>query len=268
MRIDKVKLIYFSPTGSTKKILEYIAEGIHASHEHIDLTKPDFAAKGLNVSGQELAIIGIPVYVGRVPRAAANRLMELKGNNTPTALVVVYGNRAYEDALLELSDLTTGIGFKPLAGAAFVAEHSFSSPEVPIAPGRPDELDRAKAVEFGKQIRQKLEDVNVKSFATVEFPGQRPYRTFSPGGERPKSASPDTDEDKCTKCGRCGEACPTGAITVGPTVTTNKDACIRCHACVKVCPPRARVMLDPWFVSHTKILHDRLVNRMEPETFL
>jgi len=270
MKIDKVKLVYFSPTGTTRRILEYISEGLEAPAEYIDLTHPNFAAKGLAPFGKELAIIGVPVYVGRVPTLAAKRLSQIKGNDTPAVLVVVYGNRAYEDALLELSDITSGLGFKPVAGGVFLAEHSFSSAEMPIARGRPDEADKSKAVKFGEEIRAKLLSTSdLKNIPPVTFPGNRPYRTYSPGGGRPQQpSSPETIEDECTKCGECVEACPTGAITMGSTLETRKEACIRCHACVRVCPTGARVMLDPWFVAHTKVLHDNLVKRNEPETFL
>jgi ferredoxin len=270
MKISKVKLVYFSPTATTKRILEYITEGIEAPVEHLDLTPPNFSAKGLPPFGTELVIIGVPVYVGRVPRLAAQRLSQLKGNNTPTVLVVVYGNRAFEDSLLELNDLTSGLGFKAVAGGAFVAEHSFSSVETPIARGRPDEADKMKATRFGEQIKAKLLGVNnLKDITPVAFPGNRPYRTYAPGGGRPvQPTSPETLEDLCTKCGACAESCPTGAITIGDKVDTRKDACIRCHACVRICPTGARVMRDPWFVAHTKVLHDNLIKRNEPETFL
>jgi ferredoxin len=270
MKIDKVKLVYFSPTGNTRRILEYISEGLQTPTEHIDLTHPNFEAKGLAPFENELAIIGMPVYVGRVPTLAAKRLSKLKGNNTPAVLVVVYGNRAFEDSLLELSDITLGLGFKPVAGGAFLAEHSFSSAEVPIARGRPDEADKSKAIRFGEMIKAKLLRVSdLKDIPSMAFPGNRPYRSFTPSGGRPQQpSSPETIEDKCTKCGMCVGACPTGAITLGSTLETKKEACIRCHACIRVCPVEARVMRDPWFVAHTKVLHDTLVKRNEPEVFL
>jgi ferredoxin len=267
MRIERVKLVYFSPTGTTQKIVESIAEGIKAPVERIDMTHPTHAKT--SAFGKELIIIGVPVYVGRVPALAAKRLRELKGNNTPVVLVVVYGNRAYEDALLELSDITSELGFKPVAGGAFVAEHSFSSAELPIARGRPDEADKAKAMKFGEDIREKLKSIEVAEIASVTFPGNHPYRDQFPAGrERPKPISPETVEEKCTKCGKCEEVCPAGAITVGSNVDTKKESCIRCYACIRSCPTGARVMLDQWFVSHTKVLHDNLVKRREPETFL
>jgi ferredoxin len=270
MKINKVKLVYFSPTGTTRRILEYISEGLEAPTEYIDLTHPNFTTKELAPFRKELVIIGVPVYVGRVPTLAAKRLSQLKGNDTPAVLVVVYGNRAYEDALLELSDITSWLGFKPIAGGAFLAEHSFSSAEVPIARGRPDEADKSKAVRFGDTVREKLLSASdLKNITPVSFPGNRPYRTYTPSGGRPQQpSSPETIEDECTKCGECVEICPTGAITMGSNLETRKEACIRCHACVRVCPVGARVMRDPWFVAHTKVLHDNLVKRNEPETFL
>ncbi|MFN2131051.1 MAG: flavodoxin family protein [Anaerolineae bacterium] len=102
-----VRLAYFSPTHTTERVLEAIARGARAREiGRIDLTPPA-ADRTFEVSGDELAIIGAPVYGGRIPPEAARRLRQLRGNLTPAVPVVVYDNRAYEDALLELCDLAT-----------------------------------------------------------------------------------------------------------------------------------------------------------------
>lgn len=62
----------------------------------------------------ELCVIAVPVYGGRVAATALQRLQRLKGNGSPAILVVVYGNRDYEDALLELRDTAVQLGFVPL----------------------------------------------------------------------------------------------------------------------------------------------------------
>ena len=42
MNIKTVKLIYFSPTQTTKKVVEGIAQGMNIDNiEHIDLTMPN-----------------------------------------------------------------------------------------------------------------------------------------------------------------------------------------------------------------------------------
>lgn len=272
MKINRVKLVYFSPTGSTKRIIEEIAKGIEAPIGQVDLTRPEAKNRDYEDFGDELAIIGSPVYAGRIPVEAIRRLRRLRAHNTPAVTLVVYGNRAYEDALIELTDLVSELGFKPIAGGAFIAEHSFSTPEVPIAEGRPDGSDLEKAREFGAKIKEKLLAAkNVGDISPVTVPGIRPYRdefrksrAAKPGTE---PAAPITKQDLCTRCGKCAEVCPNEAITIGSTIETRRDACIRCYACIKNCPTGARVMVHPFFAREAKWLHDDFPDRKEPETF-
>ena len=56
-------------------------------------------------SAGELVVLGVPVYGGRIPALAAERMAQLKGQQTPVIILVTYGNRDYEDALLELKTI-------------------------------------------------------------------------------------------------------------------------------------------------------------------
>lgn len=107
----------------------------------------------------ELTVVAVPVYGGRVAETAVERLRNFRADQAPVVPVVVYGNRDYEDALLELSDLLKEKGFVPVAAAAFIGEHSFSRPDMPVAAGRPDEEDLRKAMAFGLQIREYLSQI-------------------------------------------------------------------------------------------------------------
>ena len=121
MEVKQVKLIYFSPTGTTQKVLEIIADGIAVEDvEHIDLTLSGGDQQTIPTFSDELVIIGAPVYGGRLPVDVINRFKQLKVSNTLAVLIVVYGNREFEDALLELKNLSIELGFSPVAGGAFV----------------------------------------------------------------------------------------------------------------------------------------------------
>ncbi len=266
MDINSLKLIYFSPTQTTKKIIEGIAQGIQiAAIEHVDLTPPDAGMRALTEMHDGLVIIGAPVYVGRLPTDMIRRFRRLKGNDTPAVIVVVYGNRAYEDALLELRDLALEAGFKPVAAGAFIGEHSLSTSAMPIAAGRPDEEDLGKAREFGKVIRKEIRNMQtIDGLMPLKVPGSFPYREPP---AMPK-ISPVTQETVCIKCGRCALVCPTAAVTVRETVATEQSLCIRCCACVKNCPAEARVMEDPRIKQKTEQLFEDCRNRKEPETYL
>ena len=152
MNISRIKIVYYSPTGTGKRTVEAIGKGMGLNHDVIDLTPPDAELKIHSLAKDELAIIAAPVYSGRIPAVAINRIKKVKGDGTPAVLVTVYGNRAFDDALIELKDITEELGFKAVAGSAFIGQHSFDSEDSPIATGRPDSDDIRKAMDFGAKV--------------------------------------------------------------------------------------------------------------------
>jgi len=266
MDIKTVKLIYFSPTRTTKTILEGIAQGMGTDNvEHIDLTLPDRTIENINFSGNDFVIFGMPVYGGRIPAMAADLLEKFKGDSALAAVVVVYGNRAYGDALLELKNIAVEFGFKPVAAGAFIGEHSFSNKEFPIGAGRPDKDDISETEAFGKSILDKMQKSNnVDDMAQIDVPGNFPYKD----GVTPSKAAASTDNDACTMCETCATVCPTGAITYEDEVITDNDKCILCCACVKVCPTEARGLKVPPLLEKIKLLSENCKEPKKPELFI
>ena len=100
MNIESVKLVYFSPTGTTNAVVRAIAQGInHENVEELNITRPAARIQPLQTSEKELLIVGVPVYMGRVPALLTDWLHAIRAHNTPAVCVVVYGNRTHEDAL-------------------------------------------------------------------------------------------------------------------------------------------------------------------------
>jgi len=266
MHFSSIDAVYFSPTGTTKRVLEAIATGLGLENVTlVDLTMPGGDRKVSVPDGQSLALFGMPVYAGRIPQEALARLEHCQGQATPAVLVVVYGNRAYEDALLELSDVVGQKGFVPVAAGAFIGEHSFSNAAAPIAVGRPDAGDCDKATAFGAAIRRKLDGLGCLAEAgTLSVPGNRPYRERHPL----PAMAPVSRGDVCLRCGLCATVCPVGAITVAPEVDTCAETCLHCCACVKICPTGARVVENPKLLEIAKRLATNCAARKEPETYL
>lgn len=266
MKIKQVKLVYFSPTGTGRTVLESIARGMAVEDvEHVDLTLPEAVRQKMPTFSNELVIIGAPVHGGRLPVDAIARFKQLKADNTLAALVVLYGNREYEDALLELKNLSIELGFSPVAAGAFIGEHSFSTADISIANGRPDSRDLQKAVAFGKKIKAKVTAMSSSGpQMDFEIPGTFPYEA---AGARSMAVSPVTREDICTLCGTCADVCPTAAISVDEAVKTEIENCIRCCACVKNCPEGARVMPDGMWKDIANWLHENCSVRKEPQMF-
>lgn len=265
MDIDSATLLYFSPTRTTRQVLEGIAQGMQlATVEHVDLTPPEVEVRKPAEMHTGLAVIGAPVYGGRLPAYAVSRLRRIKGNGAPAVVVVVYGNRAYEDALLELRDLAVEIGFKPVAAGAFIGEHSFSTNVATIAAGRPDAKDLRKAREFGETVRDKMRSRRtLDGTSPLRVPGNSPYKEW----RGLSNIAPVTRETECAKCEQCASVCPTAAIVVREAVLTDPAVCIRCCACVKACSTGARVMDDPRIRQVAEHLSTNCCLRKEPEMY-
>jgi len=273
MHIRNVSCVYFSPTGTTRKIVENIAEGLQAEQINwIDFTKR--SQRNENTFGDEVVIIGAPVYYGRLPQEVTSCLSLFKGRKTPVIVVVVYGNRDYEDALKEMYDISVKQGFIPVAGGAFIGEHSYSSSIYPIAQGRPDTDDVTKAREFGRIVRDKiLSEESLEKLFLNNVPGNFPYVEHKSllqlkEDRKTDQYTPETDVYTCILCGKCVEVCPTGAIPEGEPTMTDRWQCILCQACVKNCPTGARQMKNEKHVSNARWLHDMCQIRREPEWYI
>jgi ferredoxin len=266
MKIPSPKLVYFSPTGSTKTVVQGIARGIgHSTVECIDITRPGARKQPLQISENELLVVGVPVYMGRVPALITAWLQSIQAHNTPAVCVVVYGNRVYEDALLELKDMLKQCGCKPIAGAAYIGEHSFSRSETPTAEGRPDARDLNHAELFGQKIREKLRSVrSAGQIPDVTIPGSRPYQ----GDSKLWTVDFIAVGEACIQCGICAEGCPAGAIDPENTHLIDTKKCITCCACIRHCPKHARTM-KPGLVRDASLRLSTLYKeRKEPEFFV
>ncbi len=274
----KLSLIYFSPNGTTKKVLDAIKDGINFQKtEQLNLIKENNIDKQI-FTDDEIVIIGSPVYSGRIPLMVASRLQNFKANNTKAILVVVYGNRHYDDALLELKDIAVELGFLPIAATAFIGTHSFSSLKYPIAEGRPNAEDLKIAKDFGKQIKTKLklkesqhseDSINryIRKIGnrSIDVPGNYPYKERS----KKLKVKPKIDMNLCDLCGMCEKVCPVDAISISKgRIDIDENLCIYCYACVKICTQKAITIDDERIIKSAKNLHEKCKQPQIPELFL
>ncbi len=264
--------MYFSPTGTTRRIVSRIArEGSRGMSQEdapaeLDFTLPGMRTRGASFLERDLVVFGIPVYGGRVPKMLLEYLSTVHGHGALAVAVVVYGNRDYDDALLELTDLLEAQGFIVVAAAAFIGEHSYSRT---LAQGRPDADDLALATRFAHQVAAKLAGTPMKK---VLVKGARPYRG-NPKARNEKGelldlshAKPETSS-ACLNCKKCLELCPMGAIN--PDDVSRIDGiCIRCNACVKHCPAGAKSFSDSDYLFMKNRLETHFTQRRVPELFL
>lgn len=263
--MESVKLVYFSPTGTTKAVVQGIANGFGSSSvEHIDITSPGARKKPLLTSENELLVVAVPVYMGRVPALLSEWLNAIQAHKNPTVCVVVYGNRVYDNALLELKDIVTKRGCVPIAGAAYIGEHSFSNSETP-SKGRPGKDDLSHATMFGQRVRDKLESISsIDEVPDLAVPGSYPYEGVTELWDVDFIAV----SDQCTQCSVCAEVCPVGAVDPQDSSMIDQIKCITCCACLKKCPQNARSMKPGPVKEAQKRVNTLFVEPKQPECFL
>lgn len=248
--------IVFSPTGGTRKVSGLVAGALGKNTVTVDLTDSGLDFSAVTMTEDDVAVISVPAYAGRIPAVVADRLGMVRGNGARAVLVCVYGNRAFEDTLVELEDVAKHAGFRVIAAVAAIAEHSIARQ---FAAGRPDAQDAAQLAEFAQQIQQKLlaEDASEPS-----IPGNRPYKQA--GGH---SMVPHATED-CVSCGACAALCPVRAIDKDDPRQVDGEACISCMRCVSVCSQNARKLDPNKLAAVTQMLSKACVERRECEIFI
>jgi ferredoxin len=219
--------IHFSPTGGTENIANAITK-YWSPIEKIDLSVSDNNYSKYSLSNDDIAIIAMPSFGGLAPQIALERLSKINGNSAKCILVCVYGNRAYDDTLVQMADVAEQCGFHVIAAISAVAEHSIMHQ---YATGRPNSADYNQLSDFVAKIEEKMKAGN---FAKPALPGNRPYKKAGRVGLVPKATS------GCTECGLCSKQCPVGAINPQFPKKTDVQKCISCMRCVSNCPQHAR----------------------------
>lgn len=271
-----VRAVYFSATGTTRRVVctlaEKLAERLGLPCVQVDFTLPAARANPLVFGSGDIVVLGTPVYAGRVPNVLLKYLQTLRGAGAVGVPVAVFGNRNYDDALIELRDLMENAGIRTVAAAAFVGEHAFSRV---LGAGRPDAEDLAVAERFALSVAEKIAAIGQNGLPTspVFVEGTPfPYRGYYQPRDRHGVAinilkvKPSVNE-KCTDCKRCAELCPMGSIS-RDNVREYTGICIKCGACIKGCPQNARHYEDQGYLRHQHELEALYTRRAQPAVFL
>ena len=260
MMIDKVTLFHFSPNGLTRKTALNVIKGLGSVHvDEVDLS--DFKTRWTKtkVSANSLAVFAFPVYSGRLPQIAKEVFNHFSSEGALAVALVVYGNRDFEDALLELKNNLIHCGFVPMAAAAFIAEHAMNPL---LGSHRPDSTDLEIQVTFGKQIKEKIDGIVNPSEVSIEVSGHYPYRELSDLPIAP------TLIGTCDHCMQCAENCPVCAIDPVDPARTDAFRCILCLRCVSICPNKARAVTNEKYTLSIEKLALMYRTRKEPSLFI
>lgn len=253
MHPRNLHLYFFSPTGDTQRVAGLFAENLNAADACTDIT---VCAEAKTFSADDCLLVFFPVYGGRVPGPCLERVRALRGADTPAVLVAVFGNRAVDDALLEMRNTLAPLGFRIVAAAEVVAPHSV---DPSIAAGRPDASDRAKLRAFCAKLAAKLAEDDP---AEISVPGNPNYRAYNGLPLKP------TGSLRCIRCGLCADNCPAGAIPKDAPQKVDKEKCISCLRCIQICPQSARSVPLPLRLAASAAVKKYCAGRKEPKFYL
>lgn len=249
--------LIFSPTGGTQRTAEIITSEWSKSVETVDLSNPANDFSKYHFEPEDIVLIALPSYGGRVPALAAERLSQICGNSANCVLLCVYGNRAYEDTLIEMRDIAKNCGFTVTAAISAVAEHSIMHQ---FAAGRPDKKDTKQLKSYAKTILEKIN--NKTADGKLQIPGNRPYKKAGNVGLIPKATK------DCVSCGLCATQCPAQAIDQNNVKKADSKKCISCMRCVVKCPNSAR-KVNAGMISAASLAMNKVCSvRKECECFI
>lgn len=252
--LKETMLYYFSPTGGTKKVGEIFCAAFAENVRGFNLGERN---KSVEQAECEVVVIAAPVFGGRIPKVVVDKLKTLEGKGKKAVTLAVYGTRAYDDALLELNDITEKCGFEIIASAALIAQHSIVSA---VGEGRPDCADVEDIQKFVVKVLEKL---GKEDTGKVMVPGNVPYKEHMTVPAAPISTP------ICNQCGACEMVCPTGAIYMKEKeIATDLKKCILCMACVAKCPKKGRILPPPMQESMNEKLGALKEIRRENEFFM
>ncbi len=249
--------VYFSGKGTTKTCATTIRTAIGLESKPYPWHKNP--PKGpIDIPAEDVLLLSMPVYGGFIPRICLPWVEQLKGHGGPAVIAAVYGNRHYDNALIQMKQLLEKQGFRVIAAGAFLAEHSIFTD---VAKGRPDADDMAAMSAFGWQCARMLSGdwknavLEVSGDPNFELPEQKPAGMFPTG------------DDTCVNCRACADVCPGKAIQRAHPKETDPAKCIQCGACIAVCHTGSRQYHSAAWAERAPIFAEKCAEYRKPETF-
>ena len=268
--IKKIYSVYFSPSGSTEKIVKKIASEIKGLEaENIDLLTSASRKKKYKFGKNDLVIFGC-MTAGKLFTLSDEIFECLEADGTPFIGVATFGNTYYGIALKEMKERAEKQGFKVTALGAFVARHSI---DTNFGAGRPDDKDFEIMKDFARKAHEKilsgdltLHKLPETGWSNLELGNKviayREEHPDEPYALPPSYKSKEMTAD-CIQCGTCAKHCPTDAINIEKK-TFDLEKCIGCWGCINRCPKHAIKSTSKEMADIMKAIKDMPETRLEP----
>jgi flavodoxin/NAD-dependent dihydropyrimidine dehydrogenase PreA subunit len=260
----KILIIYFSLTGSTKKIAQAIFTGIRSQGEECHIVKLK-EANCDELAGYDLIGLGSPVHFYE-PANVTNfikRLPNLAGKHTFLFYTHATRPEAFLPSIME--------ALQPKDMCIIGAGHwygSFNDQQFPkpyLTDGHPDEIDLQEAEEFGREMVNRSRRIHlgernlipilpmgremgmkmaleVQKIATNNLQAPETLNFKHGDKQQPRfKTQAKFNVQKCEypKCRLCVDNCPMGGIDLSASPPKFAEPCMNCFFCEKICPTGA-----------------------------
>lgn len=273
-KINCVHVIYFSPSGSTEKVVKKIASAIkNVDVKFYNLLPSATRKQNYNFGKNDLVIYG-SLSAGMLFTKAEEIFNCLQGNETPFIGIVTFGNAYYGVALTEMKNRAESKNFKVCALGAFATHHTMTEE---VGKNRPDEKDFEIMLDFGRKAYEKIlsGDLNLHENPKTNWSFSEEANKIIAFREKnkepynfPKEWRGKKISDDCIKCKTCVKNCPVDAIDIENKIF-DLEKCIGCYGCINRCPKHAISSTSEELEKFMSGFIDKFKNiRLEPEIFL
>ena len=207
--IRRVVGIHFSPLGGTAGMTRLLTKEIASRLQEnsiADISTQTFELLGtgpehVNLDDETVVVIGVPVYVGKVPLPAVRALDKFSANGAVAVAAVSYGARSYGNALYELQHCAEAHGFKVIGAGAFSADRRRYGDGPGEYAGDRDTVvafSKAAAAKIMRLSGSEIEGLKIKP-APLEVAGHLPVHLTSRVSPRAAAAAQRVLERVCVR---------------------------------------------------------------------
>lgn len=244
----KTIIVYFSQTGNTEKVARAIAKGIENTDNAYSLTTLQEVTLE-KLKNYDLIGIGTPVFYFQEPWNVRNFIKNLSFLKGKCSFIFCTHGGQDANTLARMAKELKEKGLLVLGGLSTRGYDSFQPyMEFDYSKGHPDEEDLREAEKFGKKLVKNYKLVKEKKRLDIlpEFKFRFSLLHLASLWLTKKRVNKylpkiEVDQEKCIRCGKCVEICPSGVIELNP-YPIRKGDCIRCYYCEKVCPQEAIIV--------------------------
>ncbi len=236
----RVVIVYFSATGNTRKMVDFI--GSYMMNRHISITKIDITShvdrkEQVSFGGYDAVMFGFPVYSLRAPRVCREWLEKLNGDGKKCSVFFTFGGFGKDPAHYYMKELLEKRNFILVSTAEFLAVHTFNRCGWQAAEGRPNSSDFEIAEEYMGRTLKRFMDEDPHIIDHFDKPAFLPEQLNRAEKFRFKMITqlPTRDARNCSMCMLCEKLCPTNAMDATRGIA-NPASYIACFRCIANCP--------------------------------